>query len=430
MADIPSIDRAAMAAAISASLAGTPIPSGDTTQPPAALGDPDADGGGAGVAPSPTPAAAPAPDTQPPDLAALSAEAPRIIGSPDPEFNPFDGVVPDPRTPPVAPEVPGAAAAPVPDPAAVAPDASAAPPAPDPAAPDPDAPAPFDPARVFELVLGHEPTPDEVVQTVSLASRVASLSPEQQQWVDGILTGRIDPRAIEQRLAAPPTPTPAPAPADPYADPYDTTPTPDPGLEAERQRLAQERAALDAQRAEWEQHRVNQAQTEARRALAEFRSAHSDWAPEELAALEARVQQSPVWGGIYASTGDAHAATAQTIQLEALNHPHFREKLMGPAATSPDPTADDAARATAAAALAGNGGGAGGPVGPSVPPTPGDPRLTQTQVPAGYTAPPVQLPVQPAASPYTNQPEAPDLTNRNVMAMEMARQIAAMRSGG
>lgn len=288
----------------------------------------------------------------------------------------------------------------------------------------------FDPSRVYELVLGHAPTADEVVQTVSLASRFASLSPEQQQWVDGIMGGRIDPRQIEAQLQAAQQQAQQPAPRpqrDPYDDPYTDPPAPDPALEAERQALAREREQLQQQQAQWEQQTIAHAQAEAQRALVEFRSAHADWAPEELAALEARVNQSAVWGGIYSSTGDAYSATAQTIQLEALNHPHFREKLMGAAATSPEPTADDVARATAAAALAGNGSGGGArPTGPSAPPSPTDPRLSQVAPPPGYA--PVQQPVQPVHSALTTpqQTAGPDLNNRNEVALAMAAQIAQM----
>ena len=103
-------------------------------------------------------------------------------------MEPFDPYLGDPNQP--------TAPAPQPEPAA--------PVLPDPAtdgAVDTDT-GHFDPSRVYELVLGHAPTADEVVQTVSLASRFASLTPEQQQWVDGIMGGRIDPRQIEAQLQA------------------------------------------------------------------------------------------------------------------------------------------------------------------------------------------------------------------------------------
>ena len=450
MPNTPGFDTAAMAAAITAAQeSGGPIidaaPSiPDAGAPPgfdtSALlsGDPNgtvqiAGEGAGGVAlsaPPPQPAQQPtlpepAPDVAPdPSDPALHQQG-RQMGTPQPAaptddgptMEPFDPYLGDPNQP--------TAPAPQPEPAA--------PVLPDPAtdgAVDTDT-GHFDPSRVYELVLGHAPTADEVVQTVSLASRFASLTPEQQQWVDGIMGGRIDPRQIEAQLqAAQQAQQPAPQRArDPYDDPYTEPPAPDPALEAERQALAREREALQQQQAQWEQQTVAHAQAEAQRALVEFRSAHADWAPEELAALEARVNQSAVWGGIYSSTGDAYSATAQTIQLEALNHPHFREKLMGSAATSPEPTADDVARATAAAALAGNGSGGGArPTGPSTPPSPTDPRLSQVAAPPGYTGIPAQQPVQPVHSALTTpqQTAGPDLNNRNEVALAMAAQIAQM----
>jgi len=288
----------------------------------------------------------------------------------------------------------------------------------------------FDPSRVYELVLGHVPTADEVVQTVSLASRFASLSPEQQQWVDGIMGGRIDPRQIEAQLQAAHAASQQPAPRpqrDPYADDPYTEPTVDPALEAERAAIAREREQFQAQQQQWEQQRIAHDQAEAQRALNDFRAKYASWAPEELAALEARVNQSATWGGIYSSTGDAYTATAQTLQLEALSHDHFRAKILGAEAMSPEPTADDVARATAAAALAGNGAGGGArPTGPSAPPSPTDPRLSQVAPPPGYA--PVQQPVQPVHSALTQpqQTQGPDLNNRNEVALAMAAQIAEM----
>lgn len=444
MPNTPGFDTAAMAAAITAAQeSGGPIvdtaatpgdgapPAFDTTM--LVSGDPNgtvqiAGEGAGGVAlsaPPPQPAQQPtAPEPAPyvaPDPAdpALHQQG-RQMGSPTPAdpdaptMEPFDPYLGDPNQQQPAPQP--APTSPLSDPATDG-------------ATDTDT-GHFDPSRVYELVLGHAPTADEVVQTVSLASRFASLSPEQQQWVDGIMGGRIDPRQIEAQLQAAQQQAQQPAPRpqrDPYDDPYTDPPAPDPALEAERAALAREREQLQQQQAQWEQQTVAHAQAEAQRALVEFRSAHADWAPEELAALEARVNQSAVWGGIYSSTGDAYSATAQTIQLEALNHPHFREKLMGAAATSPEPTADDVARATAAAALAGNGSGGGArPTGPSAPPSPTDPRLSQVAPPPGYA--PVQQPVQPVHSALTTpqQTAGPDLNNRNEVALAMAAQIAQM----
>jgi hypothetical protein len=445
MPNTPGFDTAAMAAAITAAQeSGGPIidaanpstpdngapPGFDTTA--LLSGDPNgtvqiAGEGAGGVAlsaPPPQPAQQPtAPEPAPyvaPDPAdpALHQQG-RQMGTPQPAddgptMEPFDPYLGDPNQQQPAPQP--APTSPLSDPATDG-------------ATDTDT-GHFDPSRVYELVLGHAPTADEVVQTVSLASRFASLSPEQQQWVDGIMGGRIDPRQIEAQLQAAQQQAQQPAPRpqrDPYDDPYTDPPAPDPALEAERQALAREREQLQQQQAQWEQQTIAHAQAEAQRALVEFRSAHADWAPEELAALEARVNQSAVWGGIYSSTGDAYSATAQTIQLEALNHPHFREKLMGAAATSPEPTADDVARATAAAALAGNGSGGGArPTGPSAPPSPTDPRLSQVAPPPGYA--PVQQPVQPVHSALTTpqQTAGPDLNNRNEVALAMAAQIAQM----
>ena len=446
MPNTPGFDTAAMAAAITAAQeSGGPIvdtaatpPAPDNGVPPGfdtaglVSGDPNgtvqiAGEGAGGVAlsaPPPQPAPAePAPYVAPdPSDPALHQQG-RQMGSPDPAadpnaptMEPFDPYLGDPNQQQPAPQ-PEPTAPVLPDPATDG-------------AVDTDT-GHFDPSRVYELVLGHAPTADEVVQTVSLASRFASLTPEQQQWVDGIMGGRIDPRQIEAQLQAAQQQAQQPAPRpqrDPYDDPYTDPPAPDPALEAERQALAREREALQQQQAQWEQQTVAHAQAEAQRALVEFRNAHADWAPEELAALEARVNQSAVWGGIYSSTGDAYSATAQTIQLEALSHDHFRAKLLGAAATSPDPTADDVARATAAAALAGNGSGGGArPTGPSAPPSPTDPRLSQVGVPQGFAAP-VQQPVQPVHSALTTpQPAAgPDLNNRNEVALAMAAQIAQM----
>lgn len=444
MPNTPGFDTAAMAAAITAAQeSGGPIvdtaatpgdgapPAFDTTM--LVSGDPNgtvqiAGEGAGGVAlsaPPPQPAQQPtAPEPAPyvaPDPAdpALHQQG-RQMGSPTPAdpdaptMEPFDPYLGDPNQQQPAPQ-------PEPTAPAIEPDTDSA---------TDTATGHFDPSRVYELVLGHAPTADEVVQTVSLASRFASLSPEQQQWVDGIMGGRIDPRQIEAQLQAAQQQAQQPAPRpqrDPYDDPYTDPPAPDPALEAERAALAREREQLQQQQAQWEQQTVAHAQAEAQRALVEFRAAHADWAPEELAALEARVNQSAVWGGIYSSTGDAYSATAQTIQLEALNHPHFREKLMGAAATSPEPTADDVARATAAAALAGNGSGGGArPTGPSAPPSPTDPRLSQVAPPPGYA--PVQQPVQPVHSALTTpqQTAGPDLNNRNEVALAMAAQIAQM----
>ena len=446
MPNTPGFDTAAMAAAITAAQeSGGPIidaaatpgdgapPAFDTTM--LVSGDPNgtvqiAGEGAGGVAlsapppqPAPSAPAEPAPYVAPDPADPALHQQGRQMGSPEPAadpgptMEPFDPYLGDPNQQQPAPQ---------PEPAA-------------PVLPDPatdgavdTATGHFDPSRVYELVLGHAPTADEVVQTVSLASRFASLTPEQQQWVDGIMGGRIDPRQIEAQLQAAQQAQQQPAPRpqrDPYDDPYTEPPAPDPALEAERAALAREREALQQQQAQWEQQTVAHAQAEAQRALVEFRAAHADWAPEELAALEARVNQSAVWGGIYSSTGDAYSATAQTIQLEALNHPHFREKLMGAAATSPEPTADDVARATAAAALAGNGSGGGArPTGPSTPPSPTDPRLSQVAPPPGYTGIPAQQPVQPVHSALTTpqQTAGPDLNNRNEVALAMAAQIAQM----
>jgi len=445
MPNTPGFDTAAMAAAITAAQeSGGPIvdtanPSPDNGVPPGfdttALlsGDPNgtvqiAGEGAGGVAlsaPPPQPAQPSAPEPAPyvapdPSDPALHQQG-RQMGTPQPAddgptMEPFDPYLGDPNQQP--------APTPQPEPAApvVEPDTDSA--------VDTDT-GHFDPSRVYELVLGHAPTADEVVQTVSLASRFASLTPEQQQWVDGIMGGRIDPRQIEAQLQAAQQQAQQPAPRpqrDPYADDPYTDPTPDPALEAERAAIAREREQFQAQQQQWEQQRIAHDQAEAQRALNDFRTKYADWAPEELAALEARVNQSAVWGGIYSSTGDAYSATAQTIQLEALSHDHFRAKLLGAAATSPDPTADDVARATAAAALAGNGAGGGArPTGPSAPPSPTDPRLSQVGVPQGYSAP-VQQPVQPVHSALTQptQTAGPDLNNRNEVALAMAAQIAQM----
>lgn len=416
---IPRIDTAEMASKIEGFLAGTPIdsppdaPAGDGAPP--GFDTSELETGASGTIPQPPAPVQPTPEVAQPAGDGAGVVAPPAASPAPPD--PFDGFDPtNPLTTPGQMTAPPGAS-PDPQPAPV-PDQT-------PGAVDTDT-GQFDANRVFELVLGHAPTPDEIVQTVGLATTVAALDDDRRQLVDGILTGRIDPRAL---LAPPPTPAPTPTPApaqrafDPYTDDLDAAP--DPTIEAERAALAREREFLEAQRAQWEAQQAQHAQQEAKRALDEFHAAHADWAPEELAALDARVSQSAVWGGIFASTGDAYAATAQTIQLEALNHPHFREKLMGAAATSPEPTAADVARATTAAALAGNGGG-GSPspgTGPSTPPRPDDPRLSAVGLPANFGA---QQPVQPVMSALTQPAASPtvDLTNRNALQLEMARMIA------
>jgi len=452
MPNTPGFDTAAMAAAITAAQeSGGPIvdsassPSApDNGVPPGfdtaglVSGDPNgtvqiAGEGAGGVALSaPPPQPAPQPQQEPAPYVAPDPADPalhqqgRQMGSPEPAadpgptMEPFDPYLGDPNQPTPATVQPGqpepAAPTGLPDPATDG-------------AVDTDT-GHFDPSRVYELVLGHAPTADEVVQTVSLASRFASLSPEQQQWVDGIMGGRIDPRQIEAQLQAAHAASQQPAPRpqrDPYNDDPYTEPAPDPALEAERAAIAREREQFQAQQQQWEQQRIAHDQAEAQRALNDFRAKYASWAPEELAALEARVNQSATWGGIYSSTGDAYTATAQTLQLEALSHDHFRAKILGAEAMSPEPTADDVARATAAAALAGNGAGGGArPTGPSAPPSPTDPRLSQVAPPPGYA--PVQQPVQPVHSALTQpqQTAGPDLNNRNEVALAMAAQIAEM----
>ncbi len=302
---------------------------------------------------------------------------------------------------------------------------------------------------IYQLALGHDPTPDEVVQTISLASRVASLDEQRQQWVNAIMTGQIDPAQIEAQLTRANTPAPVPAtPADPYADPYDT-PVSDPALEAERAALAAEREQLRAQAAEYQRQQLAQIRTQAEAAWQEFASQHSDWAPEELTALRVRVDASNVFGAELQSGKDPRSAFLNTINYEALTHDHFRSKMLAAAALDPNQTAAEASRTNAAAALAGNGqgsggaGGARGAVGATPPPRPEpgatlpppNPALTTTLVPAGYSGaaydPTTQQPVLPAASPLTapRDDAAPDLTNRNTQALLMAQEIARLTGG-
>lgn len=334
------------------------------------------------------------------------------------------------------------------------PDSTPAPPAPEPppALPDPatDGATNTDTGHadiglIYQLALGHDPTPDEVVQTISLASRVASLDEQRQQWVNAIMTGQIDPAQIEAQLVRANTPAPAPAPTDPYADPYDT-PTSDPALEAERAALAAEREQLRAQAAEYQRQQLAQIRTQAEAAWQEFASQHSDWAPEELTALRVRVDASNVFGAELQSGKDPRSAFLNTINYEALTHDHFRSKMLAAAALDPNQTAAEASRTNAAAALAGNGqgsGGAGGARGATPPPRPEpgatlpppNPALTTTLVPAGYSGaaydPTTQQPVLPAASPLTapRDDAAPDLTNRNTQALLMAQEIARLTGG-
>lgn len=465
------IDTAAMAAMIEASQAGTPIPGSQPASnnglpdnpmlappPDANAGDPNGTidtsaaapsapaqspapsaGEGGSVAPfppqqNPTAPSAPAdPALTPPELApwdpTLTQPGQRLIGSPDPAATTPE-VTPNP---PVSssPETPTSATAGDPGEQQTGEDQ-------------------FDPTLLYRLALGHDPSPEEVVQTIGIASRLSALDDDRQAFVNAVLNGQVDPNQLvaqmeelRRQVAAPPAPTLAPVvpqPGDPDYDPYAPQPqptAPDPVMEAERQRLAQERAAIEAERARIAQHQQRLAQAGAQEAWSEFRNQHADWSREEIEALAIHANSSPLFGAIYESTGDAKKAMAQTINSVALEHEHFRNRLL---ASMQDPPPG---RAQAAAALAGNGqSGAGAGAagrGPTPPPRPpgADPALTQVGVPTGYAPPPAatvdptqQQPVQAVASPLT--PTAPnptaglDLTNRNVQSMAMAQEIARM----
>lgn len=441
MADIPRVNPADMARLITENLANPgSIPGGES---------------------SPLPFD-PAPDEQPavesPEVVQGSGTGEGAVGvapqEPPPPQSPFDpalsqpGVRVDPSTsrpffeqPDPTPTPP----APEPHSTPLEPQSTQPPALPDPAtdgATNTDT-GHADIGLIYQLALGHDPTPDEVVQTISLASRVASLDEQRQQWVNAIMTGQIDPAQIEAQLAR--ANTPAPAPTDPYADPYDT-PVSDPALEAERAALAAEREQLRAQAAEYQRQQLAQIRTQAEAAWQEFASQHSDWAPEELTALRVRVDASNVFGAELQSGKDPRSAFLNTINYEALTHDHFRSKMLAAAALDPNQTAAEASRTNAAAALAGNGqgsGGAGGARGATPPPRPEpgatlpppNPALTTTLVPAGYSGaaydPTTQQPVLPAASPLTapRDDAAPDLTNRNTQALLMAQEIARLTGG-
>lgn len=456
----PQIDKAAMAALIQQNLANPgsldaatnttsgsiPVPEGmalpdfDTiaaaevaSAPPAPA--PVAGEGASGVAGSPSPQPAQQPAAPNPFDPALNEPGMRVL----PDGTPFGDVAREEQPAPApfdssSPATPGSPAP--------------ADPAVDPTNPtgDPD----LDIGRLYELALGHQPRPDEVVETIALASRVAGLDEQRQAWVNGIMSGQIDPAEVErqfaelqQRATAAPAPIPQQPAVDEYGDPIQ--PTVDPALAAQRAQIEQERAALEAQRAQIQQQQMKAIQTGVESAWSNFTAEHADWAPEELAALRMRVDASPVFGAELQAKGDAAAAMSATINYAALTHDHFRSKLLGDAATAPDPTGSELARANTAAALAGNGqgsgggGGARGVVGPTPPPGAQRAALNQVSVPAGYSNPaPVydpttQQPVLPTASPLTNPaPEgqrAPDLTNRNTQALVMAEEIQRMISG-
>lgn len=443
MADIPRVNPADMARLITENLANPgSIPGGESSPLPF----------------DPAPDEQPATATQSPEVVQGSGTGEGAVGvapqEPPPPQSPFDpalsqpGVRVDPSTSRPFFEQPD----PTPTPPEPQPTTAIAPTQP-PALPDPatDGATNTDTGHadiglIYQLALGHDPTPDEVVQTISLASRVASLDEQRQQWVNAIMTGQIDPAQIEAQLTRANTPAPTPAPTDPYADPYDT-PVSDPALEAERAALAAEREQLRAQAAEYQRQQLAQIRTQAEAAWQEFASQHSDWAPEELTALRVRVDASNVFGAELQSGKDPRSAFLNTINYEALTHDHFRSKMLAAAALDPNQTAAEASRTNAAAALAGNGqgsGGAGGARGATPPPRPEpgatlpppNPALTTTLVPAGYSGaaydPTTQQPVLPAASPLTapRDDAAPDLTNRNTQALLMAQEIARLTGGG
>lgn len=447
MADIPRVNPADMARLITENLANPgSIPGGESSPLPF----------------DPAPDEQPATATESPEVVQGSGAGEGAVGvapqEPPPPQSPFDpalsqpGVRVDPSTSRPFFEQPD----PTPTPPEPQPTTAIAPTEP-PALPDPatDGATNTDTGHadiglIYQLALGHDPTPDEVVQTISLASRVASLDEQRQQWVNAIMTGQIDPAQIEAQLTRANTPAPVPAtPADPYADPYDT-PVSDPALEAERAALAAEREQLRAQAAEYQRQQLAQIRTQAEAAWQEFASQHSDWAPEELTALRVRVDASNVFGAELQSGKDPRSAFLNTINYEALTHDHFRSKMLAAAALDPNQTAAEASRTNAAAALAGNGqgsggaGGARGAVGATPPPRPEpgatlpppNPALTTTLVPAGYSGaaydPTTQQPVLPAASPLTapRDDAAPDLTNRNTQALLMAQEIARLTGGG
>lgn len=443
MADIPRVNPADMARLITENLANPgSIPGGESSPLPF----------------DPAPDEQPATATESPEVVQGSGTGEGAVGvapqEPPPPQSPFDpalsqpGVRVDPSTSRPFFEQPDPTPTP-PEPQSTTAIAPTEPPAlPDPAtdgATNTDT-GHADIGLIYQLALGHDPTPDEVVQTISLASRVASLDEQRQQWVNAIMTGQIDPAQIEAQLVRANTPAPAPAPTDPYADPYDT-PTSDPALEAERAALAAEREQLRAQAAEYQRQQLAQIRTQAEAAWQEFASQHSDWAPEELTALRVRVDASNVFGAELQSGKDPRSAFLNTINYEALTHDHFRSKMLAAAALDPNQTAAEASRTNAAAALAGNGqgsGGAGGARGATPPPRPEpgatlpppNPALTTTLVPAGYSGaaydPTTQQPVLPAASPLTapRDDAAPDLTNRNTQALLMAQEIARLTGGG
>lgn len=448
MADIPRVNPADMARLITENLANPgSIPGGESSPLPF----------------DPAPDEQPATATQSPEVVQGSGTGEGAVGvapqEPPPPQSPFDPALPfdpslsqpgvrvDPSTSRPFFEQPD----PTPTPPALEPQPTEPPAATEPPAlPDPatDGATNTDTGHadiglIYQLALGHDPTPDEVVQTISLASRVASLDEQRQQWVNAIMTGQIDPAQIEAQLAR--ANTPAPVPTDPYADPYDT-PASDPALEAERAALAAEREQLRAQAAEYQRQQLAQIRTQAEAAWQEFASQHSDWAPEELTALRVRVDASNVFGAELQSGKDPRSAFLNTINYEALTHDHFRSKMLAAAALDPNQTAAEASRTNAAAALAGNGqgsGGAGGARGATPPPRPEpgatlpppNPALTTTLVPAGYSGaaydPTTQQPVLPAASPLTapRDDAAPDLTNRNTQALLMAQEIARLTGG-
>ena len=419
--NLPAIDLPDIATVVaqeSASSAGDAGPSAPPATPPAppapSPADPALGGFDPTVQPSPT---APAGDMP--------------WNTPDATFTQPAAVEPGVSVPPVAP----AADAP---PAATTGGA----PSPTPAA-TPTEQQQLDLARLYQVALGREPTADEVIQTISLSTRLGALPESTRGWVDAMISGRLTPEQIEaeieraRAMAQAPAPAPVPAPAQQYArpgeddyDPFNPVPAPpatDPRLEWERQQFAAQRAEFERQQAEFMNRERAQARAGAEAAFSDLPSRYPTLTLEEIAVVKEQAIHENLFGALYNQSKDARAAMNQTLDHVMLNNPLLRGHVLGQTTTQPTP--DEVARANAASALSGGGGGAAGPMGPTAPPRPTNPAaLQQVAIPQdvrGPATPPVQPPVQPGMSPLA--PPAPTpapSTDRNSQTLAMAQMIA------
>ena len=446
----PSIDRQALAAQILAMQEGGVAALGDAQAPAVAaplmeFEIPGEFGGGTINPTDPTPQQVTVQPAAQQVAQAMSPPAPPAAAQPAQQV-PEGGAAPPPAAPPsglpdqqaqatrlLSPDGrPIQSAQPVADPMQ-----QVAPPAPA----DDAATHALDYSRLYQLALGHEPTADEVVQTLDIATRLAALPEQHRAWAEGIMSGRINPAQIEQQLRQaaqlqqqPPAPPPAPQPAQRVPQPGDydydpfapqqpaqqqpAQPAVDPRLEWERQQFAQERALFEQQQAQFRQQRAQQIRAGVDAAWEDFRASNSSLTVEEIAALQLKANQSQLFGPLMESTGNPTLAMRQVIDNVILNDAQFRDRILGGAASIPATPAEQA-RQNANNALASTS--TSGAVGPTPPPQPGTSPL------------PAQQPVQPGMSPLNPvQPQqqfTSDMT-RGDLTLALAAQIQAMQGSG